>query len=423
MKCPRLFVPLVGLALAGCHCGSDATSGAADAGADTRVVSDGAPTDAGAEEQPAWDPVWHLTKPRTWSEVASSGPLPDCGVACRIALNQPVDDAVEHGFSDRTIIDVSDRRMLLTDLPAGVTRQVEPPSEFDMGFAPYLHNRRVVYLGISSVSTPRDVLITDLDTGETKRVFRQYRDSTNGEPAYISQVALDDHYAYIIRMRVGIIRRDLLTGEIVTFPGSFPTCSSLCATAKGLVCADYWMGTVWLLDEAGNRQTIGGSSVLKQDGTCSTSGTQFAWVDFRDPPKISGDDRVGGEVYAHDFASGLTRRLTFDSPSAPRAKKGIGIDGDVVSWLEEGVPRADPVPDDQVGFRITARGKLDLRTGERCRSTKHVGIEYVASLHGQHQIGYWRDPVQKKVWLTDVDISDPALEWTCWKESAPSIVK
>ena len=147
-------------------------------------------------------------------------------------------------------------------------------------------------------------------------------------------------------------------------------------------------------------------------------------MDYRDSPEVGGDERVGGEIYAVDLASDVTRRLTFDSSAAPRAKRAVAVDGNVVTWLEEFEPRTMLMPWNDVSSRLTVRGKLDLATGERCRAdAPDFFITGTASLHGKHAINYWRDPATMKWWLADIDLDSPALGWKCWKEPAPTLAK
>jgi hypothetical protein len=49
------------------------------------------------------------------------------------------------------------------------------------------------------------------------------------------------------------------------------------------------------------------------------------------------------------------------------------IDGDVVTWLEEVEPRS--TLDIPRNIRLLVRGKLDLTTGKRCRTTKGVAVD------------------------------------------------
>lgn len=413
---------LVALGLFGGCRSAGVASDPADVGPE--ALSDTGPAEeADAEPQPAWDPVWHSTTPRTWPELPPSSGLPDCGPGCRVALSMPslTYNRLMHAFSPTALADSDGVQLMLTTVSPGPTRLIEFSDGLDMTLGPYISGRKVVYIRGSSKDLHGEVAVTELDTGETKRVYRDYR--VAGKIAGVSQVAMNDRYVYMSRVNFGIVRRDLWTGQIAQFlgAGGSPACNSMCATSQGLICTDGWEGVTWFFEDAtGEFRQLGGSSNLQEFGSCAPSLDQYAWVDYRDSPEVGGDVRVGGEVYAIDLATNVTRRITFDAPVAPRAKRAVAIDGSVVTWLEEFEPRTSLMPWNDISSRLTVRGKLDLATGERCRvEAPSFSVTTVASLHGQHAINYWRDPATMKWWLADVDLSSPALAWKCWKEPAP----
>lgn len=390
----------------------DAT--ALDAGRDTGRFGD----------QPPWDPVWHETAKKDWQAFGPDG-QPDCGPGCRMALNAKTTTVLYYGFTYTTQLVLNDGMgpapagLMLAPVGSATTYRVGPAiTNTGAPIQPYLWDRRVSYLYTLGPYRGR-VEVMDIDTGETKVAFT-FDKSTVGNGLGVALTGLNASNVFWEMDGIGIMARDLATGEIkLLAPGPYG-CFGFCVTDDAVICQDN--GGIFYIDQnGGGARALDYDGAVQADGVCSPSRGRFVWVDYRDPPgrqSTFDSTRSGGEIYMRDLATHTTTRLTFDSPGNPTAKTRPGIgDGDVVVWDEAPAgPNQNPADVQDIYASTSLLVKLDLRTGERCRAVNPYdgnGFMGFKTVYGNHLYGYWYDAVGSAERLADLDLDAPSLHWQC----------
>lgn len=386
---------------------------AADAQAD-HAGADASDADAGEP----WDPVWHETTPKEWPTVGPEG-QPDCGPGCRIALNGPVDHNTyyAHSATAYAVADSNGGQLMVAKLgsPAtSIVAQLASSSESAL-IEQYLHRDFLIYLRTQPPSSgkPVHVEIMNVLTGETKTVFSYVYEGAGD--LGVSITALNDKYAFWMREGHGLMSRNLATGEVRMLAAKDLSCVPICAAPEGIICGDYARGRVlWIDQESGAVSALDNGGALQADSGCSVDRSQVVWVDYRDPPGTQSDwdwNRSGGEIYMRDRTTQQTRRLTFDSPGAPKGKIYASIGDGLVLW-HEAAPGVDPNPSlaQDLYANPSSLIVLDLNTQKKCRIegplVRHLKRN---SIHGRHVYGYWVPPGGGTM-LVDIDLDNPAIE-------------
>jgi hypothetical protein len=372
----------------------------------------GKPSDGASEAEagPTWDPVWHETAPKDWQSVGPEN-NPDCGVACRVALNVPMTNPATFGHAYTT-------GWLISGCPTGLCfSKVGSTTTLVMADGPGSQLEQSVWADyVSYVRNfgPGDgqVEVTSLITGETKIAFR-YTPATAGDYS-VNWTILNSKYVFWELK--GLTALNLQTGEVHLVG---PACGAYWATETGVICAGGELATID--PETNTYSVIDSGGELQTDSNISPDRQKLVWVDYRDPPGPGSTGlfkRNGGEIYLRDLSAGTTKRLTFDSPDNPRGKIQPAVGTDVVVWNEVPLSQADLNPTDgQVLYAAAdALAKLDLTTGERCQydaGQNPIPLFGYKSVHGHHAYGQWFDLPTQKTWLVDLDLDDPALNWQC----------
>jgi hypothetical protein len=407
MRALAVAVGLAGLlpllSVAGCPSQDDPPAGAGGSGASTGG-SAGASGSSGAAGN-TWDPVWHETKPKDWTSYPPDN-LPDCGDGCRIAMNLPLRNPAVYGhsYSEKWLSSDTPKGVGFAAMTAGATRAI--PSEPGTAQRSSVYGDYISYIRSFGIGDGQ-VEVASLVTGETKIAFR-YTPAEAGDNNAWRTVMGPRHVFWLFPG--GLWARNLETGDVKNLGGA---CWSYCPTATRVLCDD---GVILTIDpDTGASKFLDYGGEWQTHGTCSPGRTQYAWVDYRDPPGPGSTDfnRSGGEVYVHDLKTGKTKRVTFDSPSSPRGKVYPAIDGDWVVWNEPG-DSEDANP--QTNAALLGAGalvKFDMKTGQRCRLTSRPMRLWFKSLHGTHVYGTWFDLPSSEVWLADLDLEHPSLTWDC----------
>jgi hypothetical protein len=408
--CAAGLAPLTALLLAAGCPGGDTTGGSAGAAGIA-----GQAGSAGAPDANDWDPVWHQTEPAAWETVGPEN-NPDCGPGCRVALNVPAGNPTGLGHSASPAFLASGGPLGQAFARIGDT--VTPPTLIIPAGGPNaglvrqsiwegrLSAARVISMGNGQVE------VIDLLTGESKVIF-SYQ---NGQYIVI-HTALGPNHAYWESLGMGVVSRNLTTGEVRTLKSG--GCWKMIGVEQGLLCED---GRIYLANPlSGDVSKIDSGPAFQLDLACSPDRKQCAWIDFRDPPGENSTraKMVGGEVYVTDLDSGQTQRVTFDSPDAPRGKWSPAVDGNLVVWHEEDAVRFEPQPESAVAYSAKTLSRVDMETGERCRLTSPtqlvVGLKI---LHGKRIYGTWVNPTENppwenRTWIVEIDLDDPELVWEC----------
>ncbi len=384
----------------GANGGSGGDSGVAASGGES-----GASGSAGAGGE-AWDPVWHETAPKNWTSYPPDN-LPDCGPGCRVALNLPLRNPATfgHSFSDKWFISSTNKALGFT--------QVGDQNTFVIPLDPGTPQRSSVYGDHTSYVrsfgiADGQVEIASLITGETK-IAHRYTPEEAGTNS-VSRTMLGPRHVFWV-FNGGIWSRHLETGAVKRLTGD---CFSYCASDSALLCED---GRILSIDpDSGDAKPVDYGGAWQMQAACSPARTQYVWIDYRDPPGPGSAmfKRSGGEVYVYDIATKKTRRVTFDSPNAPRGKVYPAVDGNLVVWNEPGDSQpANPDSLSELKGVSTSIAKFDMKTGQRCRLTSREMYIRYKSLHGSHIYGSWFDNASVETWLVDLDLDHPALQWDC----------
>jgi len=412
-----LLVAVGALGLGGCPGGDSngsATGGSAGASATGGAAGGGAGGNAGDPNIPPWDPVWHLTEPKPWPSIGTEG-LPDCGPGCRIALNVYTTNPSYYGhtYTTEMVGSKTPEGLVLAKLGLSESLVLGPKavSGGPRAHQPHLSGDFISYLYLEN--DRNDIMVMSWRTGEKKLAYTYERQNSADS---VSLTALNSSYVFWHKYTVGMMSRNLQTGEVKVLAGGAWDCISLCATEQGLICAGG--RNIFIDHDTGEQEVLNYDGALQLLGFCSPDKKQYVWIDYRDPPgRDSTYDfyRNGGEVYMMDLQTRAVRRLTFDSPDNPRAKDLPAIGGNLAVWSEP--PNgADPNPDSYQTVRSgsTALATLDLTTGERCQlSPDPTYVMGYKSVHGRHVYGSWFHIPTAKTYLVDIDLDDPALQWQC----------
>ncbi|MBX3127876.1 MAG: hypothetical protein KF718_14230 [Polyangiaceae bacterium] len=387
--------------LAGCP-GDDGPAGTGATGGSGGLGSGGSAGSAGAAGAP-WDPEWHETEPKDWPSVGPDD-NPDCGPGCRVALNVPITNpsVFGHGYTEKWLVSETPLGIGFAEVGASVTFAIphEPGSLIQHSvWGDHVSYRR-------TYGTYGTVEIASLLTGETKIAF----ENSPGTGA-VAATALGPNHVFW--ETGGLWSRHLKTGVAKKLTLG---CFSYCPTESLVLCDN---GRIYTIDpDTGELKHLDYGAAWQTDGACSPGRTQYAWVDYRDPPGPGSGwlQRSGGEIYVHDLAKKKTTRVTFDSPGEPRGKVYPAIAGKWVVWSEppDGVD-ANPDTLSSLQYSSTTLGSLDLSTGQRCRlTTDAAGPLGFKSLHGRVLYASWLDKIANEKRLVALELDHPALEWSCW---------
>ncbi|MCC6648818.1 MAG: hypothetical protein IT374_25040, partial [Polyangiaceae bacterium] len=141
-------------------------------------------------------------------------------------------------------------------------------------------------------------------------------------------------------------------------------CWSAQLIGREYLCADESVNRFRSVDiETGVATLLAPGPGRQAAGSCSLDGTRCVWVDYRDPPGLTGAGWFGGEIYLLDRPTHTLRRLTFDSPGTPRIKYNSAVEGDLVTWWEGSQIMTMPVDYPNGMDRIVL---FDLSKGTRC---------------------------------------------------------
>lgn len=371
-----------------------------------------------------WDPVWHLTAAKQWPDAPDLAG--DCGPGCAPFFSAPVAGTGYYGFSFDT-----ERAVHQPDRPPGVllgrsraggaTKLFGAVTGNEILIQPYVYGNRVAYQRSHGAATG-EVEVMDLVTGETKVAY-SYTPATAGKSNSVTRVALNSRYVFWAHDGVGIMSRDLLSGEVRLWQAGSWLCHDICATESELICAE--LGTVYSVNLAsGAFGPMDPTGQLQVEGFCSPDRKQFVWIDYRDPPGPGSTydfHRDGGEVYVRDLVTKHSRRVTFDSPASPKGKTYPAVAGNTVIWIEppDGAGQNPEYMGDLYANAITLV-RLDLSTGQKCRLNETPArFRSYKALYDQHLVANVLDQTGNSAYLGDFDMSSPDVTWTCEQVTIP----
>lgn len=353
-------------------------------------------TDAGPDAAQVTPPVPYPLKVFT-----RAPPAVDCGPGCRVLLG-PVGhaDGVSFSYSMDQVADTSFEELMVRRPGENEVLVVTQSSAQS-----YLEGDLLGYTFVDDF--PRlDMVVLDTKTHQAKTYFHTDR----GDLYQSRGNVLTDKYFFWAHGG-STTRANLTTGELTDFGGALD-CDRGCFGAGSIYCG---LGTVYRFDP----ETLFGTPVddggaAQMDPTCSPDRKRMAWVDFRDPPgQVSSylGAHIGGEIYVHEFDTGATTRLTFDSPDNPITKSTAAIGTDVAAWMEP-CAACEKNFDGFTEWNASPKAivRLDLTTMKRCRYERERTGGYFA-VNGHHLYTYWNDLVHE--YLIDIDMDDPAVPWVC----------
>ncbi len=237
-------------------------------------------------------------------------------------------------------------------------------------------------------------------------------------PDYLAAAANDTYALYNLGTR--LLRVTLATGEIKHI-GTVECFHAQLLDGK-YICSDDHLGPFRAIDvETGEVEVFAPSSALQTEGSCSLQGDQCAWVDYRDPPGNTSVhyNRVGGDIYLFDRVHKVLRRVTFDSPSTPLRKLQVGLEGNLVTWLEAGdiqLAASDPSL-----WRMDRVVRLDLDSGTRCWfERKYVGTRVVYHRRLWGALG--DADRQGGARVVSFDLDSPDIPWVCEPSPPPVVI-
>ncbi len=310
-----------------------------------------------------------------------------------------------HGFTRKWVISQTAKGIGFSEIGTQSTFGI--PQLPGPTFRPSVWEDHVSYVRSFGVADGQ-VEIASLITGETK-IAHRYTPEEAGTNS-VSRTMLGPRHVFWV-FNGGIWARHLQTGEVKRLTGD---CLSYCATDTVLLCED---GRILSIDpDSGDTEPVDYGGAWQMQAACSPARTLYAWIDYRDPPGPGSAmfKRSGGEVYVYDLATKKTRRVTFDSPGAPRGKVYPAVDGNLGVWNEPGDTQpANPDSLSELKGVSTSIAKFDMQTGQRCRLTSRETYIRYKSLHGSHIYGSWFDNASIETWLVDLDLDHPSLTWDC----------
>lgn len=341
----------------------------------------------------------------------------DCGPGCRTLLPHASKflSGYAHGSDVSGVYDFLTHSLAFHGYQTSKVLELHPPEKTQDSLI--MPSRWDNLVSFNQYSYPQGKLLVWDTSRNQVRTFFQYTQNTNAEQmdGGVYRTIVNDTYLFWLRDQRGIFRAHLTTGETKQLSSFAPICDRLSAVSTGLLCST---GQVVLIDQdSGAFLPLDPTPSLQMDGAASNDRSQVVWIDYRDPPgpTSSTDALRGGEVYLHTFATHETRRLTFDSPSAPRLKRQPFVDGDWVVWTE--MPEDKPATVEWASAFYGAADRLvrlEISTGKKCRLAHQGGR---VTLHNHHLFAHWIDPAQpdplKSYHLVEVDLDHPDLPWKC----------
>lgn len=331
--------------------------------------------------------------------------LPDCGPGCRIALKRPVLHAAwGHGFSTSWVTDTNPEELAFARVGSDKTYVMPHGAAFA-----HVSGEKIGYVGFD-VWPKGEVAVIDA-AKLTRQVFYAFEDSR--DLGNFTDVYLTEKHV-IWSIQKGLFKANLETGAISQLSSQPLDCREGCTTDGAIYCVNNNTGRVDRIDEeTGVLTHVDDGGALQVEGACSPDRKKIVWVDHRPPGQASSYHgfRGAAEIYLHDTANQTTERLTFDSPDNGIAKTDATVGSDWVLWREP-CPTCDRTFETAGALysAATRHVRLDLSTRKRCHLDGLVAGHY-PSLHGHHLYGYWNDG--KNMYLVDVDLDDPGLNWVC----------
>ncbi len=330
--------------------------------------------------------------------------LPDCGPGCRIALKRPIIHAAwGHGFSTTWVADTNPQELAFAQVGSDKTFLLRQESALAR-----VNGDHIGYVGFDA--WPKGEIAVIDATNLTRRVYYAFPDSK--ELGFSGTFLTDKHVIWSIRK--GLFKANLTSGAISQLSNKALDCREGCTTNGAIYCVNANTGRVDRIDEeTGELTHLDDGGALQVEGACSPDRKKIVWVDHRPPGQASGylGFRGAAEIYLHDIPAGTTKRLTFDSPDNGIAKTFAAVGTDWVVWRE---PCATCDRTFQTAgalyYAASRHVRLDLNTNKKCYLDGIVAGDY-SSLHGHHLYGYWNDG--KNMYLVDVDLDDPGLNWVC----------
>lgn len=390
----------LGIACSGCESSSqsspiDASAGVGGAG--------GRVTDASSDaDAPNYGDAMPLPDATVDADAAA---LPDCGPGCRVALKRPIEHAAwGHGFSTTWVADTNQDELAFARVGSDTTHLMPHGAAFA-----HVNGEKVGYVGFDA--WPKgEVAVIDA-ARLTRRVYYAFPDSR--ELGSFTDLYLTDKYV-IWSVGKGLFKAHLETGAISQLSTQPLDCREGCTTNGAIYCVNTNSGRVDRIDEETGALThLDDGGALQVEGACSPDRKKMVWVDHRPPGQASGylGFRGAAEIYLHDIPSNTTKRLTFDSPDNGTAKTFATVGTDWVMWREPCATCDRTFETSGALYSAATRHvRLDLNTNQKCHLDGLVAGDY-SSLHGHHLYGYWNDG--KDMYLVDVDLDDPGLNWVC----------
>lgn len=392
-------------------------SGQSGAGGDSGQGVSGE-SGAGGEELGGWVPMegWTGQLPVVDAGQATA----DCGPGCRLVFPVQVKqrNLYEHGYDDQGVFDKvfwqgTSQNLFFCDYNSSELRVASPPSGTQAGFS--IPSRWSKLLALNLYKYPEGrIQVLDLNLGLQRTFFHYVQDKDTEKMDFgVVHTLVNNKYVFWIHASNGLYRADLQTGETTHLLRAPLVCDRLCALSSGVICSVHPTQVLFIDQETGEPSALNATNYLQTGGACSPDRSQVAWIDYRDYPGTlsTGDAFRGGEVYLHDLATHKTRRVTFDSPSAPRQKIYPSVHGERVIWSEMPEENLNPTWASALYGGANVLVYLNLTTGKKCRLPGRGGSR--SSLHGHHLYTYWVDTTVNELYLTEVDLEHPDLPWVC----------
>lgn len=341
-------------------------------------------------------------RPPVQVEVTTkSPPNVDCGPGCRVLLG-PIDHSDGFSFTETVdyAVDTNSNELMIRRFDSNEIMVIAQRSA-----QAYAEGNRIAFTFVNEFPL-LDMMVLDTTTWHLQSYFHTSKGDEYGPTA---NLLTDKYFLWAHGGRT--TRANLATGEMVDFSGVL-YCDRGCFGAGAIYCL---LGSVERINpETFERTKISGDA-LDVDAACSPDRKRIAWVDFRDPPGHTSSHygaRIGGEIYVHEFETGETKRLTFDSPANPIAKSTVGVGSDVVVWLEPCASCPKSFESAQEYFaEANTIVRLDIPSGKKCRYERERTGGYF-SVHGHHLHAYWSGPLTPQ-YLIDIDMDDPGIPWVC----------
>jgi len=250
--------------------------------------------------------------------------------------------------------------------------------------------------------------VIDADTGAYRSYFT-YDSSKNGD-RQATQTTLNDKYVFWNYDPEGFYAANRQTGDVRRVGTGLYGCNRFCATDSGIVCTD---GAVRFVDqETGAMRKLVPASPFQADGACSASRDRIAFVDYRDTPSSTLDDRSGGDVYVFEWSSEGVTRITGDAPQIDLPKMYPTVDGNTVAWNQapSTYMKVGAVPEINLYGLTTTLAVKDLATGKTCLYDKSP-IRGFLSLIGRRLYGY--SVFSGNPYVAELNLDDPTVPWKC----------